>query len=86
MDKGAWQATVHGVAKSRTRLSDFTFTYYELTFYIYLGLAKKFVWVFSTAAFGKEQNWKYRNDEGQYQRALVQLFPQHCVFLDTVGT
>ena len=24
MDRGAWQATVHGVAKSRTRLSDFT--------------------------------------------------------------
>ena len=23
MDRGAWQATVHGVAKSRTRLSDF---------------------------------------------------------------
>ena len=22
MDKGAWRATVHGVAKSRTRLSD----------------------------------------------------------------
>ena len=28
MDKGAWQATVHGVAKSRTRLSDFTFTFH----------------------------------------------------------
>ena len=26
MDGGAWQATVHGVAKSQTRLSDFTFT------------------------------------------------------------
>ena len=26
MDGEAWQATVHGVAKSRTRLSDFTFT------------------------------------------------------------
>ena len=26
MDKGAWLATVHGVAKSQTRLSDFTFT------------------------------------------------------------
>ena len=25
MDGGAWRATVHGVAKSRTRLSDFTF-------------------------------------------------------------
>ena len=24
MDGGAWQATVHGVAKSRIRLSDFT--------------------------------------------------------------
>ena len=27
MDRGAWYATVHGVAKSRTRLSDFTFTF-----------------------------------------------------------
>ena len=25
MDRGAWQVTVHGVSKSRTRLSDFTF-------------------------------------------------------------
>ena len=24
MDRGAWQATVHGIAKSRTQLSDFT--------------------------------------------------------------
>ena len=27
MDGGAWWATVHGVAKSQTRLSDFTFTF-----------------------------------------------------------
>ena len=27
MDGGAWQATVHGVTKSRPRLSDFTFTF-----------------------------------------------------------
>ena len=26
MDGGAWWAAVHGVAKSQTRLSDFTFT------------------------------------------------------------
>ena len=26
MDGGAWWAAAHGVAKSRTRLSDFTFT------------------------------------------------------------
>ena len=28
MDGGAWQAAVHGVAKSQTRLSDFTFTFH----------------------------------------------------------
>ena len=28
MDKGAWRATVHGVTKSWTRLSDFTFTFH----------------------------------------------------------
>ena len=28
MDRGAWQAAVHGVAQSRTRLSDFTFTFH----------------------------------------------------------
>ena len=28
MDGGAWWATVHGVAKSQTRLSDFTFTFF----------------------------------------------------------
>ena len=28
MDGGAWYAAVHGVAKSRTRLSDLTFTFY----------------------------------------------------------
>ena len=27
MDGGVWKAAVHGVAKSRTRLSDFTFTF-----------------------------------------------------------
>ena len=29
MDGGAWWAAVHGVAKSRTRLSDFTFNFHS---------------------------------------------------------
>ena len=28
MDGGAWKAEVHGVAKNRTRLSNFTFTFH----------------------------------------------------------
>ena len=28
MDGGTWKAAVHGVVKSRTRLSDFTFTFH----------------------------------------------------------
>ena len=28
MDREAWHAIVHGVTKSRTRLSDFTFTFH----------------------------------------------------------
>ena len=28
MDRGAWWAAIHGVSKSRTRLSDFTFTFH----------------------------------------------------------
>ena len=30
MDGGAWSAAVRGVAKSQTRLSDFTFTFHFL--------------------------------------------------------
>ena len=30
MDRGAWEAAVHGVAKSQTQLSDFTFTFHAL--------------------------------------------------------
>ena len=35
MDRGAWWATVHGIAKSRTRLSNFTF-HFHFSFHIQL--------------------------------------------------
>ena len=45
MDRGAWWATVHGVAKSQTRLSDFTFTFKKIgdikgTFHAKMGMIK----------------------------------------------
>ena len=36
MDGRAWQATVHGVAKSRTRLSDFTLPYLKMILIHYI--------------------------------------------------
>ena len=32
MDGGAWQATVHGVVKSHTRLSNFTLTFFHFMY------------------------------------------------------
>ena len=34
MDRGAWQATVHGVTKSQTQLRDFHFTSFHRTKYL----------------------------------------------------
>ena len=38
MDEGGWWAAVHGVAKSRTRLSDFTFTIFMPKYFIFIGV------------------------------------------------
>ena len=43
MDRGALQATVHGVAKSQTRLSDFTFTFTTLIIREMLKLYREFM-------------------------------------------
>ena len=34
MHRGAWRATVQGVAKSRTQLSNFTFTFIHKVMYV----------------------------------------------------
>ena len=34
MDGGAWQAAVHGVIKSQTQLSNFTFTFLAVRYYL----------------------------------------------------
>ena len=55
MDGGAWWATVHRVAKSRTRLSDFTFTLSILWHCLSLGLELKLTFSspVATAEFSK---------------------------------
>ena len=43
MDRGAWQATVHGVAKSRAQLSDYTFTFFFNKHSSQVGLSNYFL-------------------------------------------
>ena len=43
MEGGAWQATVHGVAKSRTGLSDFTFTFQDDRNQVSKSILSKFI-------------------------------------------
>ena len=50
MDGGAWWAAVHGVAKSRTRLSDFTFTFH------FYALEKEMT-THSSVLPGESQEW-----------------------------
>ena len=49
MDGGAWWATVHGIAKSWTRLSDFTFTFK----YTYNIVAPQYIQQMLTATKGE---------------------------------
>ena len=51
MDRGAWWATIHGVTKSRTRLSDSTTTTelsYTLKILLHLGRARDLIRKLST--------------------------------------
>ena len=58
MDRGAWYATVHGVTKSWTRLSGFTFTVYHRTasllLHTILLMIFKFYKLFPCSSAGKE--------------------------------
>ena len=51
IDREAWHAAVHGVAKSRTRLSDFTFTFH------FHALEKKMA-THSSIVAGESQGWE----------------------------
>ena len=55
MDGGAWWAAVHEVAKSRTRLSDFTFTF-PLSLFTFMHWRRKWQ---PTPVFwpGESQGW-----------------------------
>ena len=58
MDGGAWQATVHGVTKSQTQLSDFTFQ--KSIYFCFIDYTKAFVWI--TTNCGKcFKRWKYQD-------------------------
>ena len=65
MEGGAWQATVHGVTKSRTRLSDFTFQ--MATFLLSLSSVHTQSWylpVYSNFLSGHQSDWIATDPKG----------------------
>ena len=46
MDRGVWRATVHGVTKSRTQLSDFHLSYNNLFFNSFWDFSGKEIYLF----------------------------------------
>ena len=72
MDGGAGQATVRGVPKSRTRLSDFTFFSFFLSAF-FLGLnvhPTLYLWVDTWASFS--------DCEHCYERGYTNIFLRLC--------
>ena len=60
MDKGAWQATVHGVAKSQTRLNNFAYLltrygYGSDNFYFKYSYAQTYLFISLAMAFKLRQ-------------------------------
>ena len=75
MDGGAWWAAVHGVARSRTRLSDFTFTF------DFHALEKEMATHSSVLAW--RIPWKVTGEIVQTQAWFHQLQPLHLPFNGT---
>ena len=71
MDWGAWWAAVHGVVKSRTRLSDFTFTFH------FHALEKELKWLCSSSRSRRYKAYflllfGYKADETHHSTETIQ--------------
>ena len=74
MDGGAWQATVHGVAESRTRLSNFTFTFIQLTD------IDKIIYLIFTTCRSKPYNSKCSKAKGEIEIIVEKLlYYRYCL-------
>ena len=66
MDTGAWWATVHGVAKSWTQLSNYTYTIYNFTF----SSKSSSVWIFFSYSLTVQKENSPREYTALTQRRL----------------
>ena len=86
MDGGAWWAAVHGVAKSRTRLSDFTSTFH------FYALEKEMATHSSVLAWRIPGTWKSgglpsmgSHRVGHYWRDLAAAERHVYILLEKIG-
>ena len=78
MDGGAWLATVHGVAKSRTRLGNFTFT--SLYTFILIQCGRCFVHFSLCTDVSIFLHVFFLSTEGAYSSMLIK--PSSCQWMD----
>ena len=74
MDRGAWWATAHGVAKSQTRLSDFISLHFTFSSCF---LEKEYTWCWERLRVGREGNnrgwdvgWHHQLDGHEFEQTL----------------
>ena len=89
MDRGAWWAAVHGVAKGRTRLSDFSFIFHfhalrrkwQPTPVFLPGESQGFWWA---AVYGVAQSWtRLKRLSSSSSKVSIQTWWRELQFLQT---
>ena len=89
MDGGAWQATLHGVTKSQTRLSDFTFVHKIIKYSLWAGVKP------SDVVSGSEYLHMFSSTQSVYVlngalnpftlKVIINMYDPITIFLTVLG-
>ena len=85
MDGGAWQATVHGVTKGQTRLSDFTYTFHFPALEKEMATHSSVLAWFEVFVGGRRETLVSFLSSALCKASLDNHFALHLFFLDGFG-
>ena len=74
MNRGAWRATVHGVAKSQIQLSDYTFTFFSCIYICVCACIYEFICIYKCLyIYTHTQTWFIPNICAQIHIAILDV-------------